>query len=113
MKMKYCDNCKQNVKPYQEFGCFLFIILLILFVVPGIIYLFWPKASRCPICKGIIPKDNFFKNSQPIEPPQQTPNPQVQTPQIQPATIKLKVCSYCGDRIRKEAKYCDNCGSKQ
>ena len=117
MKMKYCDNCKQNVKPYQEFGWCLFFILLCIFVIPGIIYLVYPKAYHCPICKGIIPKNNFFKTTQPIEPPQQLIPPvihqQIPIPQEQTTTVKLKVCSYCGDRIKEESEYCDYCGAKQ
>ncbi len=118
MGMKYCDNCKQNVKPYQNFGwCLFFILCIFTFIIGGLIYAVWPKAYHCPICKGIIPKDNYFRNKPPIEPSQQPISLVIQQqqpiPQIQTTTVKVKICSYCGDKIKKEAKYCDSCGAKQ
>ena len=32
---------------------------------------------------------------------------------IKPPTIKLKYCSYCGDRIKVVLEYCSYCGAKQ
>ena len=52
--MQYCQNCKQNVEPKKNISVIGLIILLLLFLVPGIIYLIYclVQKPKCPICKS-------------------------------------------------------------
>ena len=48
-----CSNCGKAVQPTKKFSWVLFIILLLLFGVPGLIYLiyYWSKTAKlCPAC---------------------------------------------------------------
>lgn len=51
MTMKYCGSCKRNVDTEHTFSVGLLILLLILFIIPGLIYLAWGWKRRCPICR--------------------------------------------------------------
>ena len=53
--MKYCKNCKQNVKPKKEFSWLWFILWCFGAGVGGIVYLtyyFFIKRKVCPMCKA-------------------------------------------------------------
>lgn len=59
MKNMHCNNCKQNVGAQVDMGLkhgLIFLILLVIFVIPGIIYFIYiytsPKFRACPICHG-------------------------------------------------------------
>ena len=45
--MKYCKNCKQNVKPIKKFSWGMFILFLGVFYL---IYYFLLKRKSCPMC---------------------------------------------------------------
>ena len=50
-KPNYCANCKRlNCGKMTSFQYFLYCLLLILGIIPGIIYYFCAKPSRCYIC---------------------------------------------------------------
>lgn len=57
----------------------------------------------------------IFKNIKykPLELPQQPTVPQIKLQKFQPIIVKMKYCSYCGDKIKKDLKHCNYCGSKQ
>lgn len=59
--MRYCSSCKRNVNTERSYSLGLAIILLLLFFIPGLIYLAWGihKGPRCPICKT---PDAMLKN---------------------------------------------------
>ncbi|KKK53428.1 hypothetical protein LCGC14_3094900 [marine sediment metagenome] len=118
--MRYCENCKVFVKPEGGFSVFWFIVLMIPFVLfLWLIYLFYylNKGDLCPMCGS---KTLKYK---PIETPQQEAydnwlhREKVKLSEnilrIKPPTIKLKYCSYCGDRIKVVLEYCSYCGAKQ
>ena len=59
MKNMHCNNCKQNVGAQVDMGVkhsLIFLILLAIFIIPGIIYLIYIytslKLRSCPICHG-------------------------------------------------------------
>jgi len=49
MGMYYCPNDKRNVNTAKEFSVLALVILLCIFIVPGLIYYF-AKPRVCPIC---------------------------------------------------------------
>lgn len=51
---KHCMLCNRNVIPTKKFNGVVFLILLILFIVPGVLYLIYylAKTESCPICKS-------------------------------------------------------------
>ncbi len=53
-RMKYCNNCQQLVEPKKNVSIIGLIILLLLFLVPGIIYLIYclVQQPKCPMCKS-------------------------------------------------------------
>lgn len=53
-EMRYCLNCKKNVKPQSTINWIIFLILLIFgFGILGILYLIVSLFNkRCPICKA-------------------------------------------------------------
>jgi len=53
-EMRYCLNCKKNVKPQSTINWIVFLLLLIFtFGTFGIIYLIVSYFNkRCPICKA-------------------------------------------------------------
>lgn len=61
-KPNYCENCKRVSGGLPTwFQVFLFIILLMLFIIPGVIYYFCAKPSRCFIC-GLKKRHKTNKN---------------------------------------------------
>ena len=53
--MRYCKYCKREVKGTKKFNWIIFILGLLLFGVPGLIYLLWymiKRSTKCPICGG-------------------------------------------------------------
>ena len=50
MAMKHCPSCKRNVDTEHSWNGVVLVILLILFLVPGLIYLGVKWKRRCPIC---------------------------------------------------------------
>ena len=113
--MRYCKNCKMFVKPKDHFSFFWFIILLIPFVLfLWLIYLFYcynkDKDHICPRCNSKTLKSKPIEPTHPVKRLIETK----QTSRIrQSSTKNSKVCSYCGDRIKEDLKYCNHCGSKQ
>ena len=51
---KFCMLCNRNVIPAKKFNGVVFLILFILFIIPGIFYLIYylAKTESCPICKS-------------------------------------------------------------
>jgi hypothetical protein len=51
---KFCMLCNRNVIPGKRFNGVVFLILFILFIIPGILYIiyYFTKTESCPICKG-------------------------------------------------------------
>lgn len=60
MRLKYCNNCKQNVSPEGHGVDWLIAtILLLAVVIPGVVYIMycftlkkWRVDPTCPICNG-------------------------------------------------------------
>ena len=52
--MKYCKNCKQRVEPKKNVSALALIILLLLFILPGILYVIYclVQKGKCPRCNG-------------------------------------------------------------
>lgn len=52
--MKYCKNCKQRVEPKKNVSALALIILLLLFILPGILYVIYclVQKGKCPMCNG-------------------------------------------------------------
>ncbi len=50
MTMKWCPACKRNVNTEPGYSLGILIVLLILFIIPGIIYWAVKRGRRCPIC---------------------------------------------------------------
>lgn len=61
-KPHYCENCqRKNGGVPTVFQFLLFIFLLILGIIPGVIYYFCAKPSRCYIC-GLKKRHKTDKN---------------------------------------------------
>ena len=52
--MQYCQNCNQGVEPKKNMSIIGLIILLLIFIIPGLIYLVYclVQQPKCPICNG-------------------------------------------------------------
>lgn len=52
--MRYCENCRQNVRPEKDFSWFLFLFGFLFFGVGAAVYLAYyfimKRRTRCPIC---------------------------------------------------------------
>ena len=48
--LRFCPMCCQNVTTEPSYNVVALIILLCLFVVPGVLYYVFRKDRRCPIC---------------------------------------------------------------
>ena len=89
---KYCKNCKQMVTPTSGAHPIVFLLLILFFLIPGIIYLFWAESGRgkCPMCGG----KNWGSKSM----------------------IKKresdKFCNRCGSANDKDAAFCVGCGKR-
>lgn len=49
---KYCKNCKRMVTPTPGANTIVFLLCILFFLIPGIIYAVWAdgKEGKCPIC---------------------------------------------------------------
>jgi hypothetical protein len=105
--LKYCLNCG-SVGPSKEYtpGDFLImVVLLLLFVLPGLIYWAWRLTGRywgCAKCrsKRIIPAD---------APAAQAALKKVE-PSISVATRAKRFCTACGTQIYPGNRHCAGCG---
>lgn len=98
-----CRNCGyqgQGETPLKGSGWITFILLLF-YIVPGIIYMFWRrtgKQERCPNCKSInvLPSSSEFAQTI-IEPTQ--------------LSKTHRKCPECCELVLNDAKKCKHCGS--
>ena len=103
-----CRQCGNKVRPTATSklnGCF-FLVLLFIFIIPGLLYLVWAATQRlliCPICKAqnsVIPLESpeaqRFLASTPM--PNKNAAPRVE-----------RACPWCAEPILITAKFCKHC----
>jgi uncharacterized protein (DUF983 family) len=106
-----CKNCGNQMRPNVTSklnGCF-FIVLLLFFVIPGILYLVWAgtqKVSTCPKCKAT---DCFV----PLDAPEAQRMQRQESANPDAALTGGRVerpCPWCAEQILAAAKVCKHCG---
>ncbi|MBN2156545.1 MAG: hypothetical protein JW776_10925 [Candidatus Lokiarchaeota archaeon] len=137
---KFCVKCQRNVFPTRDKPEMALLILLFIFVIPGLIYLifygFKPK-NRCPICYSVVSdKIDYhyppFRNGDPdsydpsliggtvIRTESTIMNPEGDflkyippVEQISPP-IPREYCKYCGMEFQDPTvAKCPNCGTSR
>jgi hypothetical protein len=106
-----CRNCGNAVRPLvsnKVNGCF-FVVLLFLFVIPGILYLFWAGGQTFLFCPKCNAKDCFVPLGAPEAQRIQIRSVSQETA-IPTSTRVERPCPWCAEPILVAAKVCKHCG---
>jgi hypothetical protein len=52
MSMMWCQRCKENVKAEHSWNTVIAVVLVLLFVIPGLIYIAATWKKRCTVCRS-------------------------------------------------------------
>lgn len=106
-----CKSCGNRVRPQISSkinGCFL-IVLLLLFIIPGILYLVWAGTQRvytCPKCKA----QNTMVPLNSPEAERMLSTSKSESGAMPVATRVERECPWCAEPILAAAKVCKHCG---
>src|SRR5439155_24519678 len=104
-----CKNCGNKVRPNVSSkinGCFL-IVLLCVFIIPGLLYLVWAGTQRVYTC----PKCGAQNTMVPLNAPEAQrilAAPTSDSKSAAPARVE-RPCPWCAELILVAAKVCKHC----
>ena len=99
--MRHCNNCNQQVEPKKNVSVIGLVILLLLFIIPGIIYLIYclVQKGKCPMCNGQnwgnMPSSGNVRITSASQPKSST------------------FCGGCGTALAPNVSFCQKCGKQQ
>lgn len=103
-----CRQCGNRVRPNpgNKVNKLILIILLCLYIIPGVIYWLWANSQKyvtCPRCKA---RDSVI----PLGSPEARRFVAEQAEPDDPPEREERACPWCAEQVLKAARVCKHCG---